>query len=53
MSRRFILEVQEDEHGECFVQLPDELIDELGWQVGDELEYTMEDESIILRKVDE
>lgn len=53
MSRRFILEVQEDEHGDCFVSLPDELIDELGWQVGDELEYTMEDESIILRKVDE
>lgn len=53
MSRRFILDVQEDEHGDCFITLPDELLDELGWQVDDVLEYTMENESVILRKVDE
>jgi hypothetical protein len=53
MSRRFILSVEEDEHGDCFITLPDELLDELGWQIDDVLEYTVEGENVYLSKVDE
>ena len=35
MSKRYVLEVQEDEHGEVFVELPEELLEEAGWLVGD------------------
>lgn len=52
MSKRYTIPVEEDEHGDCFITLPDELLDEAGWVCGDELEYTEEwDGSFILRKV--
>tara|TARA_Y100000004_G_scaffold193124_1_gene255059 strand:+ start:491 stop:655 length:165 start_codon:yes stop_codon:yes gene_type:complete len=54
MSKRYVLEVQEDEHGEVFVELPEELLEEAGWLVGDVLEYSEEtDGSIRLEKVEE
>lgn len=54
MSKRYILPVEEDEHGDCFITLPDELLDETGWVCGDELEYTEEiDGSIIIKKTSE
>jgi hypothetical protein len=31
----YIVEVQEDDQENLFIQFPDELIDELGWQEGD------------------
>jgi len=38
---RLVLEVQEDpETGELYLQFPDELIDQLGWRLGDELTWT-------------
>ncbi len=54
MSKRFTLEVQEDDYGDIFVQLPQDLLTECGWNVGDMLEYTVEtDESVTLTKVEE
>ena len=36
-----VLEVQEDpETGELYLQFPDELIEQLGWALGDELTWT-------------
>ena len=52
--KRYTLDVKENEDGECYLDLPNELLEELGWQEGDLLEYT-EDEygSLLLKKVDE
>ena len=38
---KLVLEVQEDpETGELYLQFPDELIEQLGWALGDELTWT-------------
>ena len=51
MSHRYILPIEENEDtGELFVTLPDDLLDEVGWYYGDELQYEIEDDKIILRK---
>jgi bifunctional DNA-binding transcriptional regulator/antitoxin component of YhaV-PrlF toxin-antitoxin module len=47
----YILEVQEDDNGDQFIVLPDELIDELGWQEGDVLDWDVRSNGIILSKV--
>jgi bifunctional DNA-binding transcriptional regulator/antitoxin component of YhaV-PrlF toxin-antitoxin module len=53
--KRYVLEVQEDEHtGECYVTFPDELLEETGWVEGTTLEWSEEiDGSIVLKKVEE
>jgi hypothetical protein len=38
----YIIEIQEDDSGELFIELPDELIDELHWQEGDVLNWDSE-----------
>ena len=30
----YILEVQEDENGDAYIALPDEVVEELGWEIG-------------------
>ena len=52
--KRYVLQVEEDAAGECFITLPDELLAETGWLEGTELEWSEEiDGSIILKKSDE
>lgn len=52
--RRFTVTLEEDEFGELILPIPDEVVEELGWDVGDELEYDLsEDQVLRLRKVDE
>lgn len=53
--KRYVLDVQEDEHtGECYITLPEELLEETGWVEGTNLEWSEEiDGSIILKKVEE
>jgi bifunctional DNA-binding transcriptional regulator/antitoxin component of YhaV-PrlF toxin-antitoxin module len=47
----YILEIQEDDNGEQFIILPDEVIEDLGWQEGDILNWDVKGEGIILTKV--
>ncbi len=47
----YILEVQEDENGELYITFPEEIIEELGWQEGDILNWDVRGEGIILSKV--
>ena len=47
----YILEVQEDENGDQFIILPDEIIEELAWQEGDILNWDVRGDGIILSKV--
>jgi bifunctional DNA-binding transcriptional regulator/antitoxin component of YhaV-PrlF toxin-antitoxin module len=49
----YILEVQEDENGEPFIFLPDEVMEDLGWQEGDVLNWDVKGEGIILTKVND
>jgi hypothetical protein len=38
--KRFVVQVQEDkETGECYIEFPDEVITESGWQEGDVLQW--------------
>ena len=34
------------DNGDAIVELPDELMEELGWKVGDQLDYQMKDGSV-------
>ena len=47
----YIIEVQENNSGDLFIELPDELIDELGWQEGDILNWDLKGDGIVLNKV--
>jgi hypothetical protein len=49
----YIIEVQEDQDGELFIQFPEEIIEELGWQEGDILSWNLKGEGIILSKLND
>jgi len=44
----YIIEIQEDQDGELFIQFPEEIIEELGWQEGDILSWNLKGEGIVL-----
>jgi bifunctional DNA-binding transcriptional regulator/antitoxin component of YhaV-PrlF toxin-antitoxin module len=47
----YILEVEQDENGEPFITLPDEILEDLGWQEGDVLDWDVRGNGIVLSKV--
>ena len=49
----YILEVQEDENGDQYIVLPDEVIEDLGWQEGDLLNWDVRSNGIIISKVND
>ena len=49
----YILEVQEDENGDCYILLPDEVTEDLGWQEGDVLDWDVKGNGIIITKVND
>jgi hypothetical protein len=40
-----------DPNGDCWITIPQEIIDELGWQPGDTLVWCIEDGDVTLRKM--
>ena len=47
MSKKFESKVFEIcDNGDAIVELPEELMEELGWKVGDKLDYQMKDGSV-------
>jgi len=50
MSKRYVLPVEVDDHGECFLTLPDEMLDEMGWTEGTELEWSEDEYGTIMLK---
>jgi formylmethanofuran dehydrogenase subunit D len=47
MSKKFDAKVLEIcDNGDAIVELPEELMEELGWKVGDKLDYQMKDGSV-------
>jgi bifunctional DNA-binding transcriptional regulator/antitoxin component of YhaV-PrlF toxin-antitoxin module len=49
----YVVEVQEDENGDQFIVLPDEVIEDLGWLEGDILNWDVRGEGIVLSKVND
>jgi bifunctional DNA-binding transcriptional regulator/antitoxin component of YhaV-PrlF toxin-antitoxin module len=49
----YILEVQEDDNGDQYIVLPDEVIEDLGWQEGDVLNWDVRGEGIVISKVND
>jgi bifunctional DNA-binding transcriptional regulator/antitoxin component of YhaV-PrlF toxin-antitoxin module len=49
----YILEVQEDKNGDCFVFFPDDMCEELNWNEGDILQWNLKGGGIILSKVND
>lgn len=47
----YILEVQEDENGDQYIVLPDEVIEDLGWQEGDVLNWDVKGDGIVISRV--
>ena len=43
MSKRFTLSIEEDEYGDSLIYIPDNVCEDLGWSVGDELEYEVDE----------
>lgn len=49
----YILEVQDNENGDQYLVLPDEVVEELGWHEGDVLDWDVRGSGIILTKVND
>jgi hypothetical protein len=49
----YVVEVQETNDGDCFIELPLELTEELNWQEGDVLEWRLKENGIYLWKIND
>jgi bifunctional DNA-binding transcriptional regulator/antitoxin component of YhaV-PrlF toxin-antitoxin module len=49
----YVLEVQEDENGDQFIVLPEEVMEDLCWQEGDLLNWDVRGEGIVISKVND
>jgi hypothetical protein len=47
----YIVEVQENDQGDLFIEFPEDLIFELGWAEGDILNWDLKGEGVVLSKV--
>ena len=44
------LSIQEDEDGELFFEIPPQILAQLNWQEGDDIEFIEQSDGLILRK---
>ena len=49
----YTLEIQEDDNGDFFIQFPDDVIEELGWEDGDILEWKLKGNGVVLSKLND
>lgn len=49
----YTVTLDEDENGDLFMPIPADFLDSLGWTEDDVLEWIVEDNQIVLRKVEE
>jgi hypothetical protein len=49
----YTVTLDEDENGDLLMPIPADFLDSLGWQEDDLLEWIIEDDQIVLRKVEE
>jgi hypothetical protein len=53
LNTDYTVTLDEDENGDLLMPIPEELFNELGWEEDDLLEWIVEDDQIVLRKVEE
>jgi uncharacterized membrane protein (UPF0127 family) len=52
VSKTFVCKVSEVcENGDAIIELPDEFVNELDWRVGDEIDYSLEGKSVIIKNL--
>jgi hypothetical protein len=49
----YTVTLDEDENGDLLMPIPEDFFDELGWEEDDLLEWIIEDDHIVLRKVED
>ena len=47
----YYVEVEEDQNGDLFIPLPEEVIETLGWQTGDLLTWDLKGDGIVLQRL--
>ena len=47
MMSKYEVEIQETKEGELYFQIPEELLDKLGWKEGDELKFLEKENGLI------
>jgi bifunctional DNA-binding transcriptional regulator/antitoxin component of YhaV-PrlF toxin-antitoxin module len=45
------LKLQETDDGELFFNIPDDILDRLGWEEGDEIKFVKQDGGFLIKKV--
>jgi len=53
MSKRFTLTLQEDDFGDNYISIPEEVAEALDWNIDDVLEYHLEEPKLTFKKIDE
>lgn len=55
MSHRFTTQLEEDDYGDLILTIPYEICEEMGWDIGVELDYDLTEDGlgIVLKKADE
>ena len=53
MSKRFTLTLQEDDFGDTYISIPEEVAEALDWNIEDVLEYNLEEPKLTFKKSDE
>ena len=51
-SETFIVTLQQDENDDLLFEIPDQVLETLGWTEGDELEFEAVGDSVRVRKVE-
>jgi bifunctional DNA-binding transcriptional regulator/antitoxin component of YhaV-PrlF toxin-antitoxin module len=49
----YTIEIQEDDKGDFFITFPEEVIEELGWEEGDILEWNLKGPGVTLSKLND
>ena len=53
MSHPFSIPIEEDDFGASTITIPENLMVELGWSIGDQLDYDLQDNVLTFKKYDE
>jgi bifunctional DNA-binding transcriptional regulator/antitoxin component of YhaV-PrlF toxin-antitoxin module len=49
----FIVEIQQDDSNEYFIEIPDEVLETVDWKEGDCLEWSLRGDSLVLSRIGE
>ena len=50
MDNKYTIEVQEDKNGELFIELPIDLLNQMGWAEDTIIEWLVDDDKVTIRE---